>query len=172
VTILGRGAAADIRFESHQVSRRHVRIECAGGRCEVSDLQSSNGTFVNDQRVSKAVLSPGDRLRLGDVKLVYRPADTQPSRAWLDISGMRYPVPDGGLTIGRSSDSGLHLPDEVVSRRHARIELQGGALMLVNLNSANGTFVNGRRIEEQPLRDGDEIRIGRNRLVFHTEERM
>lgn len=137
----------------------------------MSDLQSSNGTFVNDQRVSKAVLSPGDRLRMGDVKLIYQAAELQPSRAWLDISGVRYPVPDGGLTIGRSSDSALHLADEVVSRQHARIELQRGAFTLVNLNSANGTFVHGRRIQERLLRDGDEIRIGRNQMLFHTEER-
>ena len=171
VTIIGRGVDTDVRLESHQASRRHARIECAGGQCKVVDLQSSNGTFVNGERVTQAVLSPGDRLRLGDVELTYRAAEIQPGRARLEISGLHYPVPDGGLTIGRSSDNALHLPDEVASRQHARIELQQGVFTLTDLNSANGTFVNGRRVREQRLQDGDEIRIGRNRMHFYIGER-
>jgi len=169
--VIGRGAEADVRLESRQVSRRHARIECVEGVCTVTDLQSANGTFVNDRRVTQSTLSPGDRLRLGDVELTYRAAEARPGRAWLEIGGARYPVPEDGLTVGRSTDNDLHLADGVVSRRHARIYLRGGAFTLTDLHSSNGTFVNGRRIRERPLRDGDEIRIGRTRMVFHIEER-
>ncbi len=172
-TVLGRGADADIRLPSLQVSRRHAHIECAGGVCTVADLQSSNGTFVNDRRVDRATLGAGDRLRLGDVELTYRPSDLPAaqageSRGWIETSGVRYPVPDEGMTIGRSHDCTVHLAGAQVSRRHARIDVRAGAFEITDLDSANGTTVNGRHARRQALHDGDEIGIGQRRLKFHT----
>ena len=172
--VLGRGEDADAKLGSHQISRRHARIEFVNGTYTVTDMQSSNGTFVNGERVQQAVLASGDKLRLGDIELTFQAGQVQPpsgGRAWLDVGGVRYPVPDAGLTIGRSADNDFHLADSVVSRHHARIDTQGGAFTLVDLDSANGTFVNGQRIREQPLRDGDEIRIGQTQVVCHVEER-
>lgn len=63
--------------------------------------------------------------------------------------------------IGRSLICGVIIQDCTASRLHARIERQDEDFLLVDLGSANGTFVNGRRIVEQhTLRDGDKIGIG------------
>ncbi|HCF59550.1 MAG TPA: GGDEF domain-containing protein, partial [Myxococcales bacterium] len=65
------------------------------------------------------------------------------------------------MTIGRGDDTDIVLDDEGVSRRHAKIISRGdGSVQLVDLNSTNGTFNNGTRVEVQPLCDGDKIQIG------------
>ncbi|MBN2450293.1 MAG: FHA domain-containing protein, partial [Lentisphaeria bacterium] len=76
--VLGRGRDCDITLEHPGVSREHVRLEQgADGRWRVADAGSSNGTFVNGERVEAAVLADGDLLRIGSVALCFRlEADT------------------------------------------------------------------------------------------------
>jgi FHA domain len=69
---IGRAAPAEIVLPRSDVSRTHCRIETEGDRLVVSDLQSTNGTFVNDQRLTApCVLQAGDRLRIGSFVLQY-----------------------------------------------------------------------------------------------------
>ena len=72
VTHLGRGFSADLRLEDQSVSRRHAVIVDAGDCARILDDRSANGTFVNDRRVTEAVLRDRDVVRLGRVVLVYR----------------------------------------------------------------------------------------------------
>ncbi|HTV91617.1 MAG TPA: FHA domain-containing protein [Verrucomicrobiae bacterium] len=70
------------------------------------------------------------------------------------------------LTIGRDRDCDLALADAEVSRRHARLETQGGIVFVRDLESSNGTFLNGRRLENAvETREGDEIDVGTTRLI-------
>jgi pSer/pThr/pTyr-binding forkhead associated (FHA) protein len=70
------------------------------------------------------------------------------------------------LTIGRDAGCELVLADVEVSRRHARLETQGSIVFLRDLESSNGTFLNGRRLESAvELREGDEIDVGTTRLI-------
>jgi pSer/pThr/pTyr-binding forkhead associated (FHA) protein len=167
VTTIGRSSANDIVIDSLLVSRRHARLECTGEQCAVEDLGSANGLFVNGKRVSHAVLNPGDRLRIGDVDLTFQPAGAGRAPAWLEVGATRHPLLQEQTSIGRSRDNTIHLADERVSRRHARINLEQGTFVIRDLDSANGTFVNGQRIQRHRLRSGDEIRIGDTRLRFH-----
>ena len=166
VTTIGRSSANDIVIDSLLVSRSHARIECSGGRCAVEDLGSANGLFVNGRRVSHAVLNPGDRLRIGDVDMTYQPAGASQTSAWLEIGADRHPLLLERTSVGRSRDNTIRLVDERASRHHARIDLQQGAFVIRDLESANGTFVNGQRIQRHKLRSGDEIRIGDTHLIF------
>jgi hypothetical protein len=70
------------------------------------------------------------------------------------------------ITIGRSPDNDLFLDDVTVSRRHARIVRDGRGFLVEDLRSLNGTYVNRRRIERHRLRGGDELQIGKYKLVF------
>lgn len=70
----------------------------------------------------------------------------------------------GRLTLGRSPRCELVLDDDTVSRRHATLQLQDGRWYLVDLDSSNGTWVNGRRTFNAEVRPGDEIRLGAVRL--------
>ncbi len=69
-------------------------------------------------------------------------------------------------TIGRSPDCDIFLDDVTVSRRHAVVSRKNGELMIEDLGSLNGTFLNRRRIESGALTDGDELQIGKYRLTF------
>jgi adenylate cyclase len=73
---------------------------------------------------------------------------------------------DKTCTVGRHPDNTVQLDDREVSKEHAVIELWEGSYRLRDLKSSNGTFVNGRRVPELRLRNGDEIRLGTTRLVF------
>ena len=68
--------------------------------------------------------------------------------------------------IGRSEEAEIVLLDPSVSRAHAIVEIKRGAAIVRDLGSTNGTFVNGRRVEREGLRDGDELRFGNTRLRF------
>jgi pSer/pThr/pTyr-binding forkhead associated (FHA) protein/subtilisin family serine protease len=166
LTSIGRSAQNSIVIDSILVSRSHARLECAGGRCTVEDLGSANGVYVNGRRVSRAALSPGDRLRLGDVELTYQASGVAQAQAWLEIGASRHPLSSERTSIGRSRDNNIYLADERASRHHARIELQQGVFVIFDLDSVNGTFVNGQRVMRQALSNGDEIRIGGSRLRF------
>jgi uncharacterized RDD family membrane protein YckC len=73
------------------------------------------------------------------------------------------------LTIGRDPSNDLVLPDAMVSRRHAVIEHRGSHFHLRDCSSANGSVVNGDRVSERGLRDGDLVAIGSMRLLFREE---
>jgi hypothetical protein len=69
-------------------------------------------------------------------------------------------VPPQGLAIGRASDNDLALDDRLVSRYHARIALENDQLVLYDLNSTNGSYVNGARVDRCVLQPGDHIQLG------------
>jgi pSer/pThr/pTyr-binding forkhead associated (FHA) protein len=73
---------------------------------------------------------------------------------------------EGEVALGRSRDCEVRLPDADTSRRHAKIVCAGGRFVLHDLQSTNGTFVNGERIEQRELRAGDRLQIGANTVTF------
>lgn len=82
--------------------------------------------------------------------------------------GSRYLVTKDGITIGRSTTSGIFLDDVTVSRAHAAIEKSDTGYYLRDSGSLNGTYVNSTSINEVELRSGDEIQIGKFHLLFVT----
>ncbi|MFA4874282.1 MAG: FHA domain-containing protein [bacterium] len=76
-----------------------------------------------------------------------------------DDAGAAYPL-KGTASFGRAESNTITIRDAKVSRQHAQVQQQGTEYVLVDLNSSNGTYVNGQRIEEHVLSNGDEIRIG------------
>ena len=76
-------------------------------------------------------------------------------------------VLEGDVTrAGRHPDSDIFLDDITVSRRHAEIHRTGDGYLVRDAGSLNGTYLNRERIEEAPLSNGDELQIGKFRLVF------
>lgn len=78
---------------------------------------------------------------------------------------LRIDVQAATLTIGRSPDNDLHLDDRRLSRHHARIQVRRGVLVVQDLGSTNGTKVNGQRVDEVALGDGDRIELGDSSIV-------
>ena len=67
----GRLPTCDVQVDDESVSRRHCTLHAREDGCDVTDLQSANGTFVNDKRVPVADLQPGDKLRIGSTVLEF-----------------------------------------------------------------------------------------------------
>ncbi|HZS08342.1 MAG TPA: FHA domain-containing protein [Blastocatellia bacterium] len=80
------------------------------------------------------------------------------------LSGVRFAIEGDSVSIGRLSECDIELNQPNVSRKHAFIKRIGEGLQIIDNNSGNGTFVNGRRVRSAELRSGDEIRIGSNTL--------
>jgi hypothetical protein len=84
-----------------------------------------------------------------------------------DDAGATYPIKES-VSFGRAESNTVVLRDAKVSRQHAKIVKQGEEYVLVDLNSSNGTFVNGERIEEHVLANNDEFQIGDTVLQFQA----
>jgi len=80
--------------------------------------------------------------------------------------GRRFDLAAEARTIGRDAGNHIQLRDHEASRRHAELHGEDGQFELVDLQSSNGTFVNGKRIERATLRTGDRVQIGRTLLLF------
>ena len=83
-------------------------------------------------------------------------------------SGDRFSLTESIITVGRHPDSNLVLADPNVSRNHAELQPRGSGYIVIDLGSTNGTRVNGVRIGEQQLADGDEIAFGNTRMRFEA----
>jgi len=75
IKTIGRAPRADFIVDATLVSRIHCRLTAGATELEMLDLESTNGTFVNGQRVLRAALKPGDRLGVGHVDLIITRAD-------------------------------------------------------------------------------------------------
>jgi pSer/pThr/pTyr-binding forkhead associated (FHA) protein len=83
-------------------------------------------------------------------------------------TGQVFPLKQATVVIGRQADCSIVLSDPQVSRQHAVVSWQAGTYVLQDLGSANGTYLNGRRITgPQPLRHGDTLRMGSTQVLVH-----
>jgi hypothetical protein len=89
--------------------------------------------------------------------------------ATLSWDGRRHELTKRRAVIGRSKDCDVQVADPNVSRRHAEVRQEGAAHWVVDLDSTNGTEVNGRRLKRAKLRPGDTITVGSTELVFGRE---
>ena len=80
--------------------------------------------------------------------------------------GSRISLDTEQVTIGRHPESDIFLDDITVSRRHAELRRSGDGYEVVDAGSLNGTYVNQARVEQELLRDGDELQVGKFKLVY------
>jgi pSer/pThr/pTyr-binding forkhead associated (FHA) protein len=194
---IGRGTDCDVVVSDTRISRCHAEIRCDGGTFIVADLGSANGTFVNDERVEEPrELQDGDRVRVGpvefrfellavpepptEVELPQRPTILVPEPSTmphLEVSsgpqrGVRFELVKDKIVVGRAGRGqqwDIVLQDRAVSRPHAQITREADDFVLTDLDSANGTLVNGGAISEpHTLSDGDAIALGETILIFHA----
>lgn len=193
---IGRSSNNDIHIPEQHVSRQHAVIQYRDGVFVVSDLGSSNGTFVNDQRIEAPYpLFAGDVIRLF-VPIVEFLAVTDEDISQADQTGriiiptnaegqaslivtngpqeeQTIPLLLSSVTVGRATSAAtwdVLLQDPSVSRPHARFDRVDGTWYIVDLGSSNGTKVNSQPVKDQPhaLRDGDRIEIGYTMLLFRV----
>ncbi|MDQ3875480.1 MAG: DUF3662 and FHA domain-containing protein [Actinomycetota bacterium] len=84
----------------------------------------------------------------------------------LTVDGKRYEVEKRRVVLGRSRECDIQLADPNVSRRHAELRQEGTTYWIVDLDSTNGTVINGRRLKRAKLQDGDTITLGATDIMF------
>ncbi|GAB4293421.1 MAG: hypothetical protein Kow0090_07760 [Myxococcota bacterium] len=184
---VGRDPSNDIVLNAPSVSRRHARIYIWEGKYCIEDLGSSNGVYVNGHKISEAVaIDPSCRIDVGGFELSFgaapapaaggtnisqimrqRPA-TSPAVSSIRLIGLSEPVRDqvfplpvmGEATVGRADTNSVAIHHNSISRNHARIIVGGGKVVVQDLGSSNGTYVNGQKISKQDAPPGAEIRFG------------
>ena len=169
--VIGRHADATIRVKNVTVSRRHCKVSWADKSLAIADMGSSAGTFINGKRIKEGKASGGDMIVCGklEVRVVPILEEAAPtSGRWTicyqDVEGhtFRHPVGAGHppVTLGRSQAADLRLRDGTVGRKHCRIAWVDGQLVVTDIGSRNGTFINGERVSKGVLKPGDELRCG------------
>jgi len=157
-TACGEANPDGARFCS-QCGRPLIRGGQGGSWADTTSTISLGGTDLAEDtgEESDADAAALDALPAGTALLVVRRGPNAGSRFLLDSD----------LTlVGRHPDSDIFLDDVTVSRRHAEFYRQGGRFTVRDVGSLNGTYVNRERIEEADLSGGDEVQIGKFRLVF------
>lgn len=172
----GRSQGHHVFLKDESVAKSHFRIYRNGAEYSIYDLGTSKGTVVNDKQVEKVVLHKGDRIRIGDVELEYDLVDDSAPGQAASSSPGKVPAlqiidgKDKGKTfilsgkdrfkIGRALGSDLKLNDGKISREHCMVESVKDHYIIIDLESSNGTVVNGERVKKTVLKEGDYIRLG------------
>jgi FHA domain/zinc-ribbon domain len=145
--------------------------ECGFQNPEAANYCSKCGALlVKDEGTDSTVtLSPEELAEEGGLAALEEVGAEGPAlvvRSGGGRSGEMF-MPAGERTlIGRSPDCDVFLDDVTVSRKHAVLVQRDGRFFIEDQGSLNGTFLNRRRIESAPLSDGDELQIGKYRLIF------
>ncbi len=171
---IGRDPECEIWINHPQVSRRHATIR-GGDTWVFADEGSSNGTFHLGERVQSLQIAGTLTLHLGDPVsgpvLTLTAAAPQPSQPVAVTSA----AARTRIILGRDPSCHLTVDDPLASRRHALIEWRPDPV-LRDLESLNGTFLNGAPIDQRPLAVGDLVTIGNHDYRFDgstlTEQRQ
>lgn len=118
-----------------------------------ADPPDSDYHLTRDEQATVDALNPGTALLI-----VLRGPNT----------GARFLLDDAEVTTGRGPDSDIFLDDVTVSRKHAVFSRDGQGFGVRDVGSLNGTYVNKERIDQAALRTGDEVQIGKFRLVYYA----
>ena len=130
-------------------------------------------TIIGLPAITVPVTSTGDRpLTKEDLNTIMRLADgtTLLISTRGAVSGSRYLLDEDEITVGRDPSSDILLDDSTVSRTHAVFRRINGNYSVIDAGSLNGTYVNRQRVDSQELKNGDEIILGKFRLVYFTNK--
>jgi len=167
---VGRDLDCDVHISDHRISRQHAIISATVKGVLVEDLSSSNGTFINGQRiVQPTLIKPGDLLSFHNLEFQTVNISAANSECLVLRSDFQDAIElQGTLYVGRDLDCQVYIPNQRISRKHSRITVTSTNVLLEDLNSTNGTFVNGLKIEQPTsIKIGDQLRF--NDLEFRIE---
>lgn len=187
--VIGRLDDCDIVLPSSSVSRKHARIFIENDRCYIEDLGSANGVIVDGQRViQRRDLGTASQIRIGDFYMYveFRDNEQHARQSVLNtlfitdssdhhklvrindgFAGEEFSLSETENTIGRTDENFILLSDPSISRQHARIINAGETYTVVDLNSSNGTRLNGKALSgARNLTAGDIVEFGDIQFVF------
>jgi len=191
--IIGKGSStepADIVLDDPHISRKHAKIESKDGQVYITDLGSTNGTFINDPSnkllpEKRYVLSFGDVVTFANVPtiqmIIEKPSakheeQRENSSGKTEINKLSGKIntilqTKGIVTIGRENTNDIVFNEDFISRKHMAIEKKGLGKYILKDTSTNGTYVNGQIVNGQIEISGkDKISIGRHTFTLEGAE--
>ena len=181
---IGRHPESEIAILHSRVSRHHAEVAYDGGLWTLRDLGSTNGTFVRGELVSELTLTGPVKVNLGDIDgpgitlvpealdggavgvdgatVAVGGADPVRSETVSIVAGEADLYGRGAkvVRIGRAPENDVIVADDSASWFHAELRSTDDGHEIVDLNSHNGTFVNGKRVSRSEVRELDLIGIG------------
>ena len=162
--MIGRDPECDIAIADIRVSWHHAVLQLENGRWVLADNGSTNGTYARGQQVDRIEIDAECQVRLGN------PADGPVLSCTVSEDGSQ-PEPDGEpdaarprsattVRIGRAPENDIVVSDPTASRQHAELRNTAGGYRIVDLDSSHGTFVNGQRVTDAALSEGDTVQVG------------
>jgi len=191
--VVGSGAGCQLRLSGAGIAERHCELITRNDLTTVRPLTENAATVLNGRQVlGEATLKAGDLILFGKIGCrviaVERGQRLPPSRAEEDASGhtrVRMAMPKyllrgvsgptfgkvyamvGAMSVGRSSDCDICIPIDEISRNHAKLQSATDGVVVEDLASANGTFVNDQRVHASTLiKPGDEVRFDTVRFLL------
>ena len=192
VNRIGSAHDAQVVLRQPEIAPLHSEINLQGESATLTVPDGVQSVTVNSRPVSGTLaVRPGDLIGLGPVQArvvavekvvatVQRAVavdDTSSTRVRAAVPrfvlrgvsgaafGKTYPVP-GQVVIGRQADCDISVPSEEISRRHAQVRPTPDGLLVEDLGSANGTFINGKRVQTGLMRPGEELRLDTIRFLL------
>ena len=184
-TSIGRSKSCDVRCEFATVSRFHGVISKRSKGWFVTDTFSKTGILVNGEKVNgSAMVYDGDVIVFGNIPMVFhcdeainaqtkeqlRQKNTNKSGAlFVELKTKSpYYLTKKEMIAGRGDDCAIKLNDQSVSKHHCRVYKTSKGWAIADLNSSNGTKLNGRIIDEpQLIFDEDRISFGKVTVIFY-----
>jgi pSer/pThr/pTyr-binding forkhead associated (FHA) protein len=188
---IGQGSANDIVIDKDGVNGFHADIQVDGDVVSITDINTAIGTMVNGEKISgPTTLRAGDVVSVQGVELEVVEEDFSGSGKTLVLSGTALMelgtgawslVADSGpekgqvipvmerLEIGRALDCDISILEPSLSRKHAELHLIGDDLVVRDLGSVNGTWVNAEKVEaEAKLKDGDVLQFDKIKFIVSS----
>ncbi|MGL6162043.1 FHA domain-containing protein [Microbulbifer sp.] len=169
---IGRAGSCDLTIADNAVAKLHAEVAVEDDQLTLHNLAGAGLVAVNGQSVEDSCpLQLGDQVKIGgrilavlDPKVTKLKAGAGSGVSWAlranhpAIAGKVFPVRETSV-VGRSDECDITFSLSHLSRRHARLEVREGLLFVIDLGSANGTYLNNRRVVESRVRRGDELRF-------------
>lgn len=197
--VIGSAAECDLRLTANGIGLKHAVLDVTENAATLTVSNPDNVTKVNHQVVTGSTqVKAGDLLTFSAVECRFvavetaasaapSPAVSAPSAGDEGHTVVRQAIPKfmlrgvSGATfgkvfplkpktsLGRHSDCDIHVPGNEVSRHHATIVVGANTLVVEDMGSANGTYINGKRVKQrQNIKPGDELRIDQVRFMVLT----
>ena len=186
---IGKGAINDIVIDENGVSGFHADLKVEGNQVTISDVDTKTGTQLNGELLTgPTTLRVGDIVMIQGVELEISEDDASTHAKTLVLSGTAISdLVDGDWSliagsgpekgqqipiherteIGRALECDISILEPALSRKHAELEPLDGKLIIRDLGSANGTYVNGEKIDEVSLKDKDILQF--NKINFSVK---
>ena len=151
--VLGRDKKCDIHLDDRGLSRKHAMLESRGGAIWISDLGSSNGTYVNGEPITSSIcLHSGDTISIGLYHVRLEGLDEiQSGTPILTLNGPegvhRFALTGEQITIGRGQKNDISIPHKSISRKHILIRIENEKFVVEDMGSQNGIKIKGKRID-------------------------